>query len=320
MTTPKNPPTKAMDELAAADVPWWRRYSRHGEFPWSTMTSMALHLFILVMMAAAAAPLLDYDRTPPSVDVLVVGEEPDAAPGEGDGLPEAGELNADAADDAMEPTPDAMDVTDVQDVTEPEPFEPQIDVPDVGTQFRDQEKQLQDTRDRLKDAREKLNRDLGKGTPSGTGTGGGGGSGASGKAARAARWILRFNIRSPQEYLTQIDGLGAHIAFPTSGDKYLYFYNASSGSRRSETRSLAANEMVYWVDDNAESVGRVASVLGIPPGPFMLSFLPQELEDRMVQLERAYNNLEEDEILSTVFEVVFRGGKYDVFVAAQTPK
>jgi hypothetical protein len=52
----------------------------------------------------------------------------------------------------------------------------------------------------------------------------------------------------------------------------------------------------------------------------MTAFLPLKLEDRMLQMELSYKNLEEDEIASTHFEVVARGGGYDVIVVEQIPK
>lgn len=316
MTNPEDPADQALEELAEADVKWWQRYSHHGEFPWSSVTSVALHLFILLLLAAAAAPLLQYDRTPPAVDVLVVGDEPNAAPGEGDGLPEAGDL-AGTDDAEMEPAPEDQEITEVQEVAEPEPFEPEMVVPEAGAQFQEQKQQLQTARDQLAAAKQRLQDALKKGDKA-RGTGGGGGSGASGKAARAARWVLRFRFSGVEDYLKQIDGLGATLAFPAENQKFRCFYNASAPNPKSEVRNPPNNE-INWIDDDMKSVQEVARHLRISSAPFMVLFLPQELEDRLSQLERAYNNLEEDEIASTIFEVVYRNGKYDVIVAEQIP-
>jgi hypothetical protein len=67
-------------------------------------------------------------------------------------------------------------------------------------------------------------------------------------------------------------------------------------------------------------VAAVCRTLGIDVSPMMIAFLPLKLEDRMLQLELAYNNLGEDQIASTHFECVVRGGKYDVVVVHQISK
>jgi hypothetical protein len=144
-----------------------------------------------------------------------------------------------------------------------------------------------------------------------------GSRGGSGRDARAARWILKFNTRSVRDYLVQLDGLGIAIAFPQKGDKFLYFFSASSPNRTSEIRSVAGESRLSWPDRNAALLAPVCRELGIPVAPLMLLFLPVELEERFLKLELGYNNLEEDQIESTTFEVVRRGGRYDVMVVTQ---
>ncbi|NQT14911.1 MAG: hypothetical protein HQ582_19305 [Planctomycetes bacterium] len=305
---------KPLEELSEANRPWWRRYSHHGEFPWSTVVSCVLHLFILLLIAAATAPLLKYDRTPPSVDVVYAGEDT-PAPGNADDLP-GGSLEEGAAEEVTEEVPDEMTETEVDEVTEPKPLDPQVNPLAPSLELAPLEEQMKEAQERLNRAQEQLrkNQDGSGGGSSGPGRGG---SGGSGRGARASRWVLKFNTRATQDYLAQLDGLGASIAFPQSGNEFLYIYNPSSSNPRQERRSLAGENRINWVDRDRETVTAVCSALKVSVAPFMLAFLPVEMEERLLRLELAYNNLEEDEILSTTFEVVHRGGKYDAIVASQ---
>jgi len=309
-----DPFEQSLEDLAEANRPWWRRHSHHGEFPWSTVMSCVLHLFILLMIAAAAAPLLRYDRTPPAVDVVyVVDDLP--APGEADDLPGSA-LEDGAAEEMADDVPEEMAEAEFDQVTEPKLLDPEVDPLTPGSELAPLEQQMKEALERLNRAQEQL-RENQEGSGGGSSGAGKGGSGGSGRGARAARWVLKFNTRAAQDYLAQLDGLGASIAFPQSGNEYLYVFNPSSENARRERRSLAGENRINWVDRDRESVTAVCSALKIPVAPFMLAFLPMAREERLLRQELAYNNLEEDEILSTTFEVVHRGGKYDTIVASQ---
>ncbi|MBN2578153.1 MAG: hypothetical protein JXB10_04105 [Pirellulales bacterium] len=312
---------KALDELAAAQQPWWRRYSPHGEFPWSSSVSVALHLFLILLIAFAAAMTIKRDPTPPAVDVAEVVEGETEPSGMGDAAAEdEGTLEESAEESKSEPLPPApsteVEQVDTQDV----PLEP-VEFAE-GQDAQVYERQMDDIKNKLEEARarrQKLANHFQNQRKSG-GSGKTPGGAGSGEGGRAARWILRFNLSSPRDYLTQLDGLGATVAFPAEGDKWRYFYNPSGSNRRSELRDLGSENRVYWIDNNSASVARVASFLGIPPPSFMVAFLPPELENRMLQLELAYKGLKEEEIRSTQFECIRRGGKLDVIVVGQTPR
>ena len=313
----KRPPQDPLEESLEASKPWWQHHSTHGEFPWSSVISLVLHLFIILLVIGLAAPLLRQDRTPPAVDVLYVGEDVTAAAGDSE-EPPGDDVMESTFEDSSEQPPDEMETTELEEVSEPDPVDVEIEVQDVGTELREEEDAVRQAQSALQQAKDALARNLGQKSKSPGG--GGGGSGPTGRAARPARWILNFNIASPTDYLRQLDGLGATVAFPLSGDEWLYFYNVSSSNPTSKRRTLANENRLYWVNDNASSVASVARELGVQPTPLMAAFLPLELEERMLKLELAHNNLEEDEIASTQFEVVRRGGKYDVVVSHQIPK
>ena len=207
--------------------------------------------------------------------------------------------------------PEDIQVAKPEQITAPEGIDPKVELSDVGKTLAEQKAVGQAARDASAAAMKEW------GDASRAATGGGGGTGTS-SGERAARWVLRFNHASVPDYLRQLDGLGATIAFPTDGGKYRYFNDPSAPNPRSEVRGVDPGSQVFWINDDAATAANVCQHLRIPVAPFMVALLPKQLEGRMADLEKAYQGLAENEIASTQFEVVFRGGMYDVFVASQT--
>jgi hypothetical protein len=296
---------------------FWARYSPHGEFPWSSAMSCTLLAFLSVLLLVVAAPFLRGDPTPPAVDVLVVGPDESAPAGDVDDLAAMAALEGTLPDEPLEAMPD-LPVEDLSEVTKPE-LRSKIEPAETGKELDEAAETAQSTLDRLAAARQQLDANLNQGASQGTGTGGGG-TGAAGRGARVARWVLHFNTRSAKHYMAQLDGLGAVIAFPLTGNRWRYYFDISSDRRRSEIRDLSDENRLYWVDEKPHSIAGVAQELGIPASPFMIVFLPVTLEERMLAMELAYRNLREDEIQRTDFEVVETGARYDVRVLRQIPR
>jgi hypothetical protein len=318
-------PQSPLDELAQMGQPWWYRYSKHGEFPWSTVTSVLLHLLLILLVLVLARATVSKERTPVEIagvtevadDSSVAADPGDAAPGEESALEE----KTDVQPKETPPEPMTPDVTPIK---VPTPTETPLAPPTVdnGSMVLDESAKAEQVAERLRNA-ERLRENLKKHSasrPKGAGGSGSGGGGGGGRAERPARWILKFNTRSPQEYLEQLDGLEAVVAFPVRGDKYRYFHNASSGNRKSEVRDLNNEGRLFWIDNKIDSVAAVCSFLGISTTSMMVVFLPQELEERMLQMELAFQNKQEDEIRSTTFQAQQRGGKMDVVVERQVLK
>ncbi|MBC8452163.1 MAG: hypothetical protein H8D70_02960, partial [Rhodospirillaceae bacterium] len=145
---------------------------------------------------------------------------------------------------------------------------------------------------------------------------GSGGSGGTGRAGRASRWVLTFNTNNPQDYLRQLGGLGADIAFPAQAGKFQYFTNLA-GSPKSSIRDPNNESRINWIDDN--TFYEVARLLGVD-ADFMIAFLPAPLEEKMAKLEMARARergvTREQDIIQTVFEYVNRGGG-DVIIVDQ---
>lgn len=320
---------------------FWRRYSPHGELPVSTAASISFHAFVILVFALGLASFANRNSRPPAVDCVAIsgGEGDSAAPGFGDdGLPSGAGAGTggDSGPTLMQTTPDSNDAplpttgaTSLDTDVAPERAE-EADLgpirPVTGTDIANRAAAA------LQQIKEQQAKTLGGGGggggPGGTGrgsggdgTGGGGKGGAggnakSGRAARQSRWVLRFNTRSAADYLAQMAGLGAAIAFPADGGKLLYLDLAKDPPARS-TRDISEITRICWYDEDPSSVRRVTEHLRLPSSSTLLTYLPQQLEERLLKLELAYRGLAEERIKSTQFEVVRTGGGYDVQVVSQ---
>lgn len=318
----KNAPQAAQQQeerlVSVPDETFWSLYSPRGEFPLSSTASIVLHLLLLLLIVFIGRLVLTGPVEPPRVDVVVVSPEPTAAPDQGPGDGPQSEESLEPAENEAEETVETTLIEEVATVEERP--ESQVEIPDIEGQKQKVKRKVQEAseaaqsvRDRLAAAKSRLNENLG-------GAGGGGGRGPTGRAARQARWILRFETANAEDYLAQMGGLGAQIAFPSRGEKFLYFSNLDSPSPKQELKDLATETQLYWIDENPQSVAMVCQYLGVQNSGFFLAFLPRALEERMLKMELAYMNLAEEEIASTTFRVVRRGGGYDVQVESQIPR
>ncbi len=273
---------------------------------YSGLASFVFHFCLFVLLPFLFAIVKTQDRLPPTVDVVqVVDARMDGSEAFSD-LPSGLETQEQAASSEM-----AVEVPTTE-------INKNIDV-EVTTEFNEED--IQKTADNaVKQARQAaaaakaaaanaLNENLG-------GTAGGGGSGGTGRAGRAARWVLTFNTSNPQDYLRQLGGLGADVAFPAAGGRYKYFTNLA-GTPTSSLRDLDKENRIYWMDDR--SYFEVAQLLGVQ-ADLMIAFLPTPLEEKMSKLEMARARergvTNEEDIIQTVFEYVNRGGG-DVIIVDQ---
>jgi hypothetical protein len=283
---------------------------------YSAGVSFVFHFCLFMLLPLLAALLEPEPRLPPEVVPFQVIDTDATAMDATEGL-----AGSEAAVESLE----HLDSLEFQDIPMEEIADVQpVDIPDVDYQIDDTQ-QLQDltiaaaqaaatAKATAQRARETLNRNLG-GTSRGTESGGGG----TGRAGRAARWILMFNYSDVDQYLGQLGGLGAEIAFPQRGDQWLYFSNLARNPTR-VVRDLSGEDRIFWVNEDRASASMIAQSLGIQPVTPMLAFLPVELEQRMLKMELAYKGARsEEDIIQTVFECVRRGGGHDVVVIDQKP-
>ncbi len=136
------------------------------------------------------------------------------------------------------------------------------------------------------------------------------------REARRRRWQLNFDARGPVDHLNQFAGLGAILAVPEEDGGFRVF----SELRVRKPRGVHMNDLepinrLGFADQEPDTVSGIARELDMPPAPYLLMFLPKELEEKMHLLEEAYRDAKEKQIREKMyFTVVPRGAGYDVIV------
>jgi hypothetical protein len=315
---------------------FWRRYSPSGELPISTAASIGLHAFVVLLFALGLTSLANRNQRSPGVDVVSIidGDGEGAAAGFGlDGKP-SGDASGSGGDagQLMETTESSLDVPQPTqaaeklntDIASDTPEEIDLAPSEAPASGSDIASRAESVIDKIKKRQARTlgggGGGAGKGTggdgTGGGGEGGGGGTAPTGRAGRQARWILQFRMRNAADYVAQMKGLGASIAFPTDGGKLLHFDLATDPPAQTK-RNIDDISQICWYEQSSSSAQSVARFLRAPPSSIMMLYLPEDLEGRMTKLEKAYRGLAEEQIKSTRFEVVRTGGGFDVTVESQ---
>ena len=326
---PKGPPEER----------FWQRYSPHHEFPLSTVSSIVLHGLLLALVAVIFTKLLwrEGDNDPLSLDAIQVdagggGNPEGVGDARGDGVIPTKQEAADAQQKQNVVTPDQVAKNDK--LEKPTPEAPKIDVPtDPDRVISDAAGPPIENFLALKESAQK-NRISGKvagkgkggtgsgggqGSGTGTGTGSGIGEGTQKKISvrqrRMQRWVMGFETRDGGDYRDQLMGLGAILAVPLEGshDKYTYriYRDLSKTPIHGHPEDIRKINRIFWVDDDPNSVGRLAEALGIRRPRFIAAFFPMALEKDLREQERQESrDAPEDDIEETHFKVVQEGGGY----------
>jgi hypothetical protein len=134
---------------------------------------------------------------------------------------------------------------------------------------------------------------------------------------RMLRWTLHFNTNNGPDYVGQLHGLGAILAIPVQ-ERPEPVYKVVSDLARRPARLLPEDvskiQRIYWIDNNPQSVGDAMAALGLPLRPsYFVAFLPEEVENRLFELEKAQaRGRPEDDIHETRFRVKAVGGRCEV--------
>jgi hypothetical protein len=342
-------PAKTATGKAAPKLPpeekFWKKYSPHHEFPLSSITSAALHLLVigLLLLGTWLAVALGLASMKQSPDVTAIA----LAPGGGGGNPK-GVGNGPGQGDPPPPS-ENVEKTDSREPT------PALTLPDLPegpvdpvrlAEFKDpttNSRVIVDTNQAVKqmaaldeEARTKVfNALAGKGK-AGPGSGGGEGPGKgpnkgpgqgegkgniSVRQKRVLRWTMIFNTLNGDDYARQLESLGAMIAIPEpNGKQYRLIKDLSKRPAEGKIEDLSTINSIYWVDDKPESVAGLARALMLPYRPgHIVAFFPPKLENKLVELERDFKGLKEEQIFETRFDVVKDGDGYVPKVVSQTP-
>jgi hypothetical protein len=350
------PPDKnakpAANKLVPPDERFWQRYSPHAELPLSSAGSLVVHVLIfgLLMLASVLAAWLgiNNNRSLP-VDAVQLSGGGGNPKGVGEG-PNAGDQPVEAASQSNEKQ--ATDTQPNEAVPPPDlkinpatPPRPKFNEPGRQVQMEESSKTFQNLRLRAGNIREPGSTSPSGSSPGkgGTGTGGGSGPGkgrgigpGSGdgppanlteRERKQYRWTIRFNYSEPADYLAQLRGLGAILAFPVREHgqdfDYTIVHNLSGRpDHKKKEEKQDVELMLRWRDAEPRGVKAIMTLLHLPPpqvAPEKLHFLaclPVELENKLTRLEldylrRKYPKHSENDIVRTYFRLKVRNGKYE---------
>ncbi len=143
---------------------------------------------------------------------------------------------------------------------------------------------------------------------------------------RMLRWSLIFDTHSGRDYVAQLNGLGAILAVPVGTDEkkpdFKIIRDLSARPAKLLDEDIGKIQRIYWVDDKAQSVGDVMTVLGVKEKPsYFVAFMPEELEEKLFKLEKAYlekhhKGRTEGDILETRFRIKRSDKKYEFEVVS----
>jgi hypothetical protein len=319
------------------DEQFWQRYSPHGEAPLSMGGSVTLHalgvglLFLLFVLGITLA------KAPRSLPVEPVsfkiggggGKKTGVGdgPGVGHGAEDVGEPDKEtqpgAEDAPRRPSLNPVEIAKIKENFSPADVR-YIQESETGKALARMEGSVRSKlRDGLNPGKGRGGRGSGGGSGTGSGTGEGPGTGP-GKATlnkrekRMLRWHMRFTANTGAEYLSQLRGLGAILAFPVSegsDPKYQVVRDLRPGGKLLD-EDLSKIQRIYWIDDKPQSVRDILGALRINLRPVpsrFVAFMPEELEKSLFDMERRYvervlrQRFDEDRIDETQFRVVLSG-------------
>jgi hypothetical protein len=343
--------TNAKPTARAKPVPpderFWKRYSPHHEFPLSSVSSIALHILLLGLLALGArlAYLWGMGATAPQVlsegvNVKIGGgggPKGGKVPGPGQNQNLPGERTEEKKDTTeKEPETVKLDPSQIASI----PREIQED-PVAKRYIARGNKNVSVLRDMNTEAGQMLRRgvkeesgmgkdgpgrDGGKDGGKDKGMGDASGPGTSAKLnereKRMLRWVMSFNTRGggPTEYFKQLSSLGAVIAIPDGKGYKIVYYPPGAP----KVKSVEELNRIYWKDYDRNSVGQMMRSLGIRAMPdHFVAFMPQELEEHLfkMELDQARSRGKTiDDVDETRFEVLPGGKGYKAVLKSVTFK
>ena len=323
-------PRKHILDQGPPDEEFWEKYSKHLEFPLSSVGSVLFHVMvgaIIIFMFHLANTSEDRGAVPMKL------VEPGGFDDEGEGSAGSGGIQDPVTEGNHNPFQ-----------TKPQEVMPSEKLPDAIANIKDLMKALDEGDTPVsaqaaaafssvdEELRKKL---LGSKRGSGPGDGRGddgtmgkgpGGSGADSTRARTMRWVLRFRTASGDDYVQQLAAMGATIVMPVPPENkdIMYFpdlRNPTQGriTTAADTRVIA--NQVKFSDGRRDSVDNVVRVLkpGFTPKVFWAVF-PKDIEEQLEREEKRYRNRRPEDIEETAFRISIVGGKPNIVVDEQKIK
>jgi hypothetical protein len=160
----------------------------------------------------------------------------------------------------------------------------------------------------------------GKGDSKGAGDGKGNAPGTPGtvRQKRNKRWTLTFNSGNGSDYLNQLSVLGAVLVGEFSDGSRIMYRKLDASPVPGEAVDPEIRQRMVWVDERPGSVRDLSGAMGLPRTPEAIkAYFPFKLENELLKLELAYRGKKEEEIHSTIFQVVLEGSSYRLYVVEQ---
>ncbi len=333
-------PAVKKDTQGPPDERFWVRYSPHHEAPLSGVGSMLLHVLAIVAIVLITLGFARLDKGKRQLPITA-GVRAGGGGGPGNAVgPGSGGQNFE--DPGAQPMP--MDTTlpepkaaeQIKTAATNDPVAPENVRPISTAKAKDALAMLNES------VRSKLNQNLGnppgggvgpgsdggKDGKKGSGEGPGSGSGSGGKITqreeRMLRWTMTFSTRNGNDYVQQLRALGALLAIPVPGTnppQYQLIRDLSARPPRLLDEDLSQIKRIYWVDNKPDSVRSLMSALGLSAQvDHFVAFMPPELEQKLLRLERGYRNRQEHQIEETLFGIKSTSTGFEPFVVSQTPK
>ncbi len=308
---------------SSPEVKFWKRYSPHYELPLSSALSILLHtLLVGLLLLVGILVVRSRDTAPLETGILAIGDGPGdgGEGGAGGAVPQRREAGRGMNPAAIEP---GAPINSGKALEAPQPKPIQLPKDDSGQRIiGEAERAVGHLTKKTQELRERLLNQ--RGVPGSPGPPGGGAKGPStgrmdSRTRHMDRWVLTFETRDGFDYLRQLETLGAILAVPLEGDRFLVIRNLKHRPARGEIENAAAIQRIFWIDDKPESVRSLARALQLERVPgHIVAFFPDALEEELLRKELAFRNRREEEIRKTYFRLERHGGRFEPVVVDQT--
>jgi hypothetical protein len=151
-----------------------------------------------------------------------------------------------------------------------------------------------------------------------------GGDPADPTILREQRWRMIFSTNNGNDYLRQLNALGAILRVDKDGKAY-FIRNLIARPAKPVAEDPATIRQVHWIDDDSASVESVAQALQLGWTPEKVYvYFPKSLETNLVNKELAYGKrygrMKEEDISETHFKIEFSHGAPVISIVYQAGK
>jgi hypothetical protein len=136
------------------------------------------------------------------------------------------------------------------------------------------------------------------------------------------RWVISFDTKDGNDYLRQLEALGATLAVPAGGaGKWLVIRDLSRRPAKPEPGDPSKLEGLFWLEESAGSLRSLAKALGLDRTPErVVVWLPRYVEDEMARKARAFAGRKEEDVGQTHFKFIRGDTGFELVVDWQSPR